>query len=98
MKSRYQIEHCDGTTFIRAQGHDPQMPTLEAIVMPYGNQYIIYIAVGGELTATTNIWRGKAFATRVAKFMLKGFLSRLGRHRRATQNRAAKRAKAQEAI
>jgi hypothetical protein len=95
--SRYQIEHIgDGTTIIKAQGCDPQIPSLVAAVMPYGDHFNIYIAIGGDLAAMSAIWRGKAFAIRVAKFMLMGCLSRLGKHHRATKNRAAKRAKAQE--
>lgn len=97
--SRYQIEHIgDGTTIIRVQGCDPQLPTLVARVKRICDRCDIYIDIGDEQVAITNIWRGKAFAVRVAKFMLKGFLSRLGKHRRATQNRAAKRAKEEEAI
>lgn len=98
MENRYQVEHCDGSTIIRAQGYDPQLPTLVAMVNPGGDHCDIYIIINNELAAKTTIWRGKAFAIRVAKFMLKGCLSKMGKHRRATKNRAAKHAKAQEAI
>lgn len=86
--NRYQIEHCDGLTIIRAQGCDPQLPTFMAGVVPDGDYCMIHIYIGGVLAAKTTIQRGKAFAIRVARFMLKGFLSGLGRHRRATKNRA----------
>ena len=97
--NRYQIEHTgDGSTTIRAQGYEPELPTLVAMVNPGGDHCDIYIIIDHNLVAKTTIWRGKAFAIRVAKFMLKGCLSRMGKHRRATKNRAAKRAKAEEAI
>lgn len=99
MKNSYQIEHIgDGSTTIRAQGYEPELPTLVAWVKPDGDFCKIYIAIGDDLTAITTIRRGKAFAIRVAKFMLKGCLSRMGKHRRASKNRAAKRAKEEEAI
>ena len=98
MENRCQIEHCDGSTIIRAQGYDPQLPTLKAMVYPDSDHCRIYIYIGDDLAAITTIWRGKAFAIRVAKFMLKGCLSKMGKHRRATKNRAAKRAKEEEAI
>lgn len=95
---KYQIEHISDRTIIKVQGCDPQLPSLRASVTPNGDYYNIYITVGSVLAAVTTIQRGKAFAIRVAKFMLKGFLSRLGKHSRATKNRAAKRAKEEEAI
>ena len=86
--SKYQIEHCDGSTILKAQGYDPELPTLVTGVVPDGDHCTIYIYIGDDLAAVTTIWRGKAFAIRVARFMLRGCLSRLGKHRRLTANRA----------
>lgn len=88
MENRYQIEHCDGPTIIKAQGYDPQLPTLVARVVPDGDHCMIYIYIGDDLAAITTIWRGKAFAVKVARGMLTTCLSRLGKHRRSTANRA----------
>ena len=93
---KYEFEHWHEVTNIKVQGCDPKLPTLTATVTPDGDYCHICIYINTGLYAITTIRRGKAFATRVAKFMLKGFLSRLGKHRRAAKNRAAKRAKAQE--
>ena len=96
---KYEIEHVnDYLTIIRVQGCDPELLPLVARVKPDGGCCDIYIVSGGKLLGVATIWRGKAFAIRVAKFMLKGCLNRMGKHRRATKNRAAKRAKAKEAI
>lgn len=96
--SRYQIEHCDDATIIKAQGCDPQIPSLVARVYLRDDNCGVSVYIGDDLAAIATIWRGKAFAIRVAKFMLMGCLSRLGKHHRATKNRAAKRAKEEEAI
>lgn len=96
--NRYQVENIGDDTIIRAQGYDPQLPTLEASVYRDDDHCNISIFIGNDQAVMATIWRGRAFAIRVAKFMLKGCLSRMGKHRRATKNRAAKRAKAEEAI
>lgn len=95
----YKVEKAgNGVTTITAAPY-VELPKLVAFVRAGAAGYhVISVQLGGEYVLHAEVARGKAFAIRVATFMLKGFLSRLGKHRRAAQNRAAKRAKEEEAI
>lgn len=96
----YIIERAgNGVTTIEPYFKEYALPPVKAFVRPpYNGSCIVTISEDGLTVCAAEIKRGKAFAIRVAKFMLKGCLSRMGKHRRAAKNRAAKRAKEEEAI
>lgn len=93
-ENRYEFIKEGEITRIVANARDPELPKLGASVEPDPGLpiYRIRIRVNDEPLAYTELYRDShAFACRVAKFMHKGCLSRLGKHRRLTKNRQAKR-------
>ena len=56
----------------------------------------VTVFFGKSTIATMYIYRGRAFAIRTARAALKGAMSRLGKHRRWTANRAARKTAANE--
>lgn len=69
------------------------LPPVKAFVRPPCNgSCLVTISVDGLTVCVAEVKRGKSFAERVARHMLKGVLSGLGRHRRLTASRAAKKA------
>ena len=82
-------------TAITAKPNDDGLPTLSAYIEPIMGTPWWEITV----TAAGDRWpmlvcechRGKAFAAIVAKEMLRGVYSRLGRHRRQTAHRSKNR-------
>lgn len=78
-------------------GHDPEIPPLKADIetgrTASGKVYQeCQIYLGNDVLAHMTIWRGKAFAVRMVRAALKGAMSRLGKHRRLTANKAKRRA------
>ena len=93
-EDRYEFIKEGEITRIVAHARDPELPKLEAAVEPDPGLplYRIRIRVNDERLAYTELYRDShAFACRVAKFMLKGCLSRLGKRRRLTKNRQARK-------
>lgn len=93
-ENRYEFIKEGEITRIVANARDPELPQLVAAVEsdPGEPIYRIRIRVNDEPLAYTALYRDShAFACRVAKFMLKGCLSRIGKHRRLTKNRQARK-------
>ena len=90
----YKVERVEaGVTTITPELYHGGMPEIMAFVRPPCNgSCIVTVSVDGLTIIAAEIKRGKSFAERVAKFMLKGCLSRLGLHRRMTANRRARKA------
>ena len=88
----YKFETIEGSTTITPTHTESGLPKVECHVLPCGGYCICTVYIDGEFTVTATVFRGKSFADRVAKYMVKGVLSRLGKHRRLTANRAAKKA------
>ena len=73
----------------------PELPcvTAETSKLPdpgQGTETKIFI--GGKYVGVLRLYRGPSFAARAVRGVLKGIMSRLGRHRRMTANRAARKA------
>ena len=78
-----------------------ELPKLWAtIVRRDSSFYNITIRLGedGLLLATAAVFRGNAFAGRITRQMIKACMSRLGKHRRLTQNRAARKVAANNPV
>ena len=90
----YIVERAgNGVTTIKPDFKEYALPPGMAIVRPPCNGVcVVTVSVDGLTICVANVNRGKSFAERVARHMLKGVLSGLGRHRRLTANRAAKKA------
>lgn len=88
----YKFETIEGATIITPTHTGPELPEVECYVVPCCDYYVCTVYINGNIAITADVQRGKAFAERVARHMLKGVLSRIGRHRRLTANRAAKKA------
>ena len=89
----YKFERTGSETKITPTHTGPELPEVECIVNQLdADRCIVAVAIAGEITVTATVYRGKSFADRVAKYMVKGVLSRIGHHRRLTANRAAKKA------
>lgn len=56
----------------------------------------VTVFYGKTTIATMYIYRGRSFATRMTRAALKGAMSVLGKHRRWTANRAARKAAKEE--
>lgn len=93
--STYEFKkESEDLTIVVARADDKEIPVLWAtIVRRDSSFYNITIRLGedGLLLATASVFRGGAFASEVTRKMLSGCLSRLGKHRRQTANRAAKK-------
>lgn len=75
-----------------------ELPKLWAtIVRRDSSFYNITIRLGedGLLLATASVFRRNAFAGRITRQMIKACMSCLGKHRRHTQNRTARKAAAE---
>ena len=84
------------------RAHDPEIPPLKADIetgrTASGEVYQeCQIYLGSETVANMTIWRGKAFAVKMVRGALKGAMSRLGKYRRMTANKAKRRAAKAEA-
>lgn len=88
----YKFETIEGATIITPTHTESGLPKVECYVVPCCDYYVCTVYINGHIAITADVQRGKAFADRVAKYMVKGVLSRLGHHRRLTANRAAKKA------
>lgn len=89
----YKFETIEDLTIITpTHTAESGLPTVECHVVPCRDYYVCIVYVDDNIVITADVQRGKAFAVRVAKYMVKGVLSRLGHHRRLTANRAAKKA------
>ncbi len=89
----FKKESEDLTTVV-ARADDKEIPVLRAIIVrrdPAFYNISIKLDEDGLLLATASVFRGGAFASEVTRKMLSGCLSRLGKHRRQTANRAAKK-------
>lgn len=73
---------------------DPGLPRLTAAIYDEGDeqqkQHKVDIRIGDTRLVQMTIFRGRAFAIRVTRAALKGAMSRLGKKRRLTANRAAR--------
>ena len=97
--ANYEVSREAETTYIVAHPYCEELPKLGAEITtrgPGNNDIAIRYGEDEALLATATVLRGKSFAERVAKFMFKGCLSGLGRHRRLTANRAARKASTEE--
>ena len=90
----YIVERAgNGVTTIKPYFKEYALPPAMAIVRsPCNDVCVVTVSVDGLTICVANVNRGKSFAERVARHMLKGVLSGLGRHRRHAANRAAKKA------
>lgn len=89
----YKFERTGSETKITPTHTEPELPKVECCVRQDGpGRCFVAVFIDGEITVTATVFRGKSFADRVAKYMVKGVLSRIGHHRRLTANRAARKA------
>ena len=88
----YKFETIEGSTIITPTHTGSGLPKVECHVVPCGEYYVCTVYIDDNIVITADVQRGKAFADRVAKYMVKGVLFRIGRHRRLTGNRAARKA------
>ena len=90
----YKFERTEnGVTIITPELYHSGMPKIWAEVAARGpddNEIAVRYGEDGTLLATATVYRGISFAERVATFMLKGCLSRLGHRRRLTANKRAR--------
>lgn len=79
---------------------DPELPRLTAGIESDSSEgtekQLFEIYIGDDVLAKGVIYRGKHVAVKMIRGALKGAMSRLGRHRRWTANRAARKAAANE--
>lgn len=97
--ANYEVSREAETTYIVAHPYCEELPKLWAEIStrgPGNNDIAIRYGEDEALLATATVLRGKSFAERVAKFMLKGCLSRLGHHRRLAANKRARKASTEE--
>lgn len=88
----YKFETIEELTIITpTHTAESGLPKVECHVAPCCHYYVCTVYIDGKIVITADVQRGKAFAVRVAKYMVKGVLSRLGHHRRLTANRAARK-------
>lgn len=93
----YKFERTGSETKITPTHTESGLPKVECCVNQVeADQCFVAVAIDGEITVTATVFRGKSFADRVAKYMVKGVLSRIGKHRRLTANRAARKASTEE--
>jgi len=86
----YEFRRESKATFIIAHPACEELPKIWAKVRkngPNNSEITVWYGEDEALLATAIVCRGAAFAERVARYMLKGALSRLGRHRRLSANR-----------
>lgn len=89
----YKFETIEGSTTITPTHTESGLPKVECCVnQEEADRCFVAVSIGGEITVAATVFRGKSFADRVAKYMVKGVLSRIGKHRRMTANRAARKA------
>lgn len=93
----YKVEKAgNGVTTITAASY-MELPKLVAFVRAgAAGSHVISVQLGDEYVAHAEVARGAAFANRLAKYMLKGVLSRIGKHRRGTVNKQKRLADAAE--
>ena len=86
----YEFRRESEATYIIAHPACEELPKIWAEVRkngPDNNEITVLYGEDEAMLATAIVYRGAAFAERVAKYMLKGALSRLGHHRRLAANR-----------
>ena len=89
-----------GAAALACKAGNPELPRLTAHVESDSSEgrkkqlYEIYI--GDDVLAKGVVYRGKHFAIKMIRGALKGAMSRLGKKRRLTANRAARKAAANE--
>lgn len=74
---------------------DPELPCVRAEtseLMDPGQGTETKIFIGDKYVGVLRLYRGTSFGARAVRGVLKGIMSRLGRHRRMTANRAARKA------
>ena len=93
----YKFERTGSETKITPTHTGSELPKVECRVkQEEAGRCIVAVAIDGEITVTATVFCGKSFADRVAKYMVKGVLSRIGHHRRLTANHAARKASTEE--
>ena len=89
-----------GAAALAYKAGNPELPRLTAHVesdsSEGGEKQLFEIYIGDDVLAKGVIYRGKYFAVKMIRGALKGAMSRLGKRRRLTANRAAHKAAAQE--
>lgn len=88
----YKFERTGSETKITPTHTESGLPKVECSVVPCCDYYVCTVYINGDIAITADVQRGKSFADRVAKYMVKGVLSRIGKHRRLTKNRQARKA------
>lgn len=97
-----RVINTPGVVALKLIHHWDDLPSLTARIEYRGDdgdghdEHEVTIYWGSSVIATMKVFRGRAFAIRTARAALKGAMSRLGKHRRWTANRAACNAAANE--
>ncbi|MBQ4385598.1 MAG: hypothetical protein II823_06760 [Kiritimatiellae bacterium] len=84
----YKVEKAgNGVTTITAAPY-MELPKLVAFVRAgAAGCHVISVQLGGDYVLHAEVARGAACANRLAKFMMNGVLSQIGRHRRRRVNK-----------
>lgn len=89
-----------GAAALAYKAGSPELPRLTAHVESDSGEgrkkQLFEIYIGDDVLAKGVIYRSKNFAIQMIRGALKGAMSRLGKKRRLTANRAARKAAAQE--
>ena len=89
-----------GTAALAYKAGDPELPRLTALVLSDSSEgrerQLFEIYIGDDVLAKGVVYRGKHIAVKMIRGALKGAMSRLGKKRRLTANRAARKAAAKE--
>ena len=89
-----------GAAALAYKAGNPELPRLTAHVLTDSSadreKQLFEIYIGDDILADGVVYRGKHFACKMIRGALKGAMSRLGKKRRLTANRAARKAAANE--
>lgn len=97
-KAQFEYENKGDVRIIRLKPMDAELPILRAVIekIVAGDERMTAVDffIGDEDDSVGHmcLWRAPSYAVPVAKAALKGFMSRRGKHRRMTANRAARKA------
>ena len=98
-KLKMPVISMPGKAAIKYQVDDPELPRLAASIetIKSGSGKVscdCTLYAGNEVLADMQVYRGKSFATAMVRRALKGAMSKFGKRRRMTANRAARKSAA----
>lgn len=88
-KSKFTIRNSGDAKDIVLEASNPELPLILGRIAPLPGGCNAEVWLGDECApiVSLNFRRGKAFGVRAMRGLMRGVLSRIGKHRRMTENR-----------